>query len=175
MKANPYAATAHLATPSDNEISESELVAFAGGEHYPRVLMAMLEGKKQHGGFNIWAAIFGVQWYFFRKLYLFGLFSMALEMIAPLLAVWGFGSVSGLHPNDLWAVAVIVCFIVVRIVIGYMANIALCLKAVSVIQAVDQLNKDNEAHLRLIRADGGVSLASLLFIFAILTFYRAIG
>lgn len=161
------------AKPSENDISESELVAFAGGKHYPRVLMAMLEDKKQHGGFNIWAALFGVQWYFFRKLYLFGLFSLALELMAPLLAVWAFGSISGLQRDDLWAVAVIVCFVATRITIGYMANIALCLKAVTVIQAVDKLNKDNAAHLRLIKADGGVSMASLLFIFVMIKIYNA--
>ncbi len=161
--------------PSTNAISESELIAFAGGQHYPRVLMNMLEGKRQHGGFNIWAAILGVQWYFFRKLYLFGLFAIALEMMAPLLAVWIFGSIRSIHPNDRWALALILCFFATRIALGYMANIALCLKAVAVIEAVDRLNKDNAAHLRLIKAGGGVSLPSLLFIVVMLNLYKAMA
>lgn len=61
-----------------------------------------------------------------------------------------------------------------RIVVGYMANIALCLKAVKVIKEVDSRNYDNEAHLRQIASVGGVSVPSLLVIYVVFGIRRMI-
>lgn len=162
MHAKLYAATDKTDHRPNNEISETELEAFAGGKHYPAVLLRMLDGKRQHGGFNVWALLLGVQWFFYRKLYLFGLFAAALELVSPMLAMWVIAEQGAFHPNDRWAVAVIACFIATRVFVAFAANIALCLKAVSVIQEVDGLNKDNETHLRLIRHAGGVSVPAWL-------------
>jgi hypothetical protein len=137
------------------------------------LLLRMLDGKSRLAGFNLWAMLFGVNWYFFRKLYLAGLAALGLELIAPALAVWAFGSLSRMHFNDLWALSVIGCFIVVRLLVGYMANVALALRAVAVIEEVDALNKDNETHLRLIRVAGGVSVPALLFMFVVLSTIKA--
>jgi len=172
MNINPYRASVHSYKATSNDITATELEAFAGGEHYPRVLLKLLEGQASHGGFNIWAALFGTQWFFFRKLYLFGLFAFAIEAMAPIAGMIVMRNVSTMAANDVWAVSVIVCFLAGRIVFGYMANIALCLKAVAVIEEVDALNKDNETHLRLIRVAGGVSMGSLFLIWSVLAMLR---
>ncbi|MBI3729134.1 MAG: DUF2628 domain-containing protein [Burkholderiales bacterium] len=154
-------------TDSKSGISETELTAFAGGNHYPKLLMRLLEGKSRHAGFNVWAMIFGIQWFFFRKLYLFGLFSVALESIAPLLFIALTAMAFGYLDRGAIIIITIVALIITRVIIGYMANIALCLKASHVIGKIDKLNKDNETHLRLIKRAGGVSVPSLLFVYLV--------
>lgn len=180
MQANPYRApTSNLEMPptatieplSDERISETELIAFAGGTRYPSLLFQLLNGKARHAGFNIWAALFGLQWFFFRKLYLFGLLSSVLEFAIP----YGiFILVRFLLANKDYALgALIVAAIITRVVIGYMANIALALKAAAVIDEIEKLNKDNETHLRLISHAGGISIPSLLFAYLLLGLLQA--
>lgn len=172
MHINPYRSSSHPYKVTANEITATELEAFAGGEHYPRVLLKLLEGQASHGGINIWAALFGPNWFFFRKLYLFGTFALVLEATGPLIGMFVLRRFGSMAANDVWAVSVIVCFIACRVIQAYMANIALCLKAVTVIEEVDALNKDNETHLRLIRVGGGVSMGSLFLIWSALAVFN---
>lgn len=174
MGTNPeFQQSATQLLPVENEagsksgISETELIAFAGGTHYPKLLMQLLEGKSRHAGFNVWAMIFGIQWFFFRKLYLFGLFSVALESIAPLIFIAGTAAVFGYLDKGAIIIITVITLIITRVIIGYMANIALCLKASYVIGKIDKLNKDNETHLRLIKRAGGVSVPSLLLVYVV--------
>jgi hypothetical protein len=181
MKTDEYETTPLTSVPApeeatkrtiDHGISATELVAFAGGEHYPRVMSQLLNGTSRHAGFNTWAALFGIQWFFFRKLYLFGIFSAALEVAIPLIFVWVLKLSFAINNRVLILLLGAAMFIFSRIVIGYVANIALCLKASKVIREVDSLNKDNETHLRLIKHAGGVSMPSLFGIYAILGVIR---
>ena len=176
MDHNPYSppdvslegAPRAVSPPSPrSDISQTELAAFAGGERYPRHMLRMLNGESRHAGFNPWAALFGIQWYFFRKLYLFGLFSVALEILVPYACFMTLRMAFGRANQNLVIILGAVFFVVTRIFIGYMANIALCLEAVTVIKKIDSLNKDNETHLRLIAATGGVSVLSMLFIYVV--------
>lgn len=181
MEQNPYIAPqASLNTapiedprpPSATDISETELTAFTGKGRYPALLMRRLEGKSRHAGFNAWAAVFAIQWYFYRKLYLFGLLAAALEFSLPVgsLLIVQYAIAPG---NRTAAFMVgILSFLMARIVIGYMANIALCLKADKSIRKIDHMNLDNEAHLRQIALAGGVSVPSLLIIYAALGVLR---
>jgi hypothetical protein len=174
-EANPYRAPspildtppprAALEPPSDEKISKTELIAFAGGERYPALMYGLLNGTTRHAGFNIWAALFGIQWYFFRKLYLFGLLSFVLEYAIPFGAFKIMRFLFGRPGIDFTIIALCVLLVATRIINGYMANIALCLKASAVIAEIDKLNKSNEAHLRLIADAGGVSVPSLLLIY----------
>lgn len=184
METNPYRApqsqpgissVANPSTAPDYEFSETELTAFAGGERYPQILHKVLNGKARNAGFNIWAALFGIQWYFYRKLYVYGLFSAALEIIIPVLFFMALKSSFGLSNPDVTMIAGAVLFLATRILIGYMANIALCLKAEKVIREVDAMNKDNAAHLRLIAHAGGVSIPSLLAIYVLMATIRIIN
>jgi hypothetical protein len=157
---------------SKTDISMSELIAFAGKKHYPERMMRLLQGQSSHAGFNFWATIFGIQWYFYRKLYLFGLFSAALEISVPLIFVWVIRATVNPAHREIAAITALVAFVLTRILIGYMANIAMCLKAEKVIKEIDNLNKDNETHLRMIAHAGGVSVPSLLFIYVVLAIIR---
>jgi hypothetical protein len=182
MDIDPYVAPKSLLdlTPpfeakltSSIAISETELIAFAGGR-YPQKMAKFISGSSRHAGFNIWAALFGIQWYFYRKLYLFGLFSAALDFLIPFLFFVSSRSAFGVVNKDFTYVAGAIVFVLTRILVGYMANIALCLKAEKVIQEVDDLNKDNETHLRLIAHAGGVSFPSFLAIYAVLGVLQAL-
>jgi hypothetical protein len=158
--------------PSTNEITETELAAFAGGKRYPRLLLNLLNGTSRHAGFNIWAAVFGIQWYFYRKLYVFGIVSAGLDVLIPYVFFWAMRTYGIGGGYDFFLILGIVIFVVSRIVIGYIANFALCLKAVKVIEEVDAMNRDNETHLRLIAHGGGVSVPSLLLVYVVLGSFR---
>ncbi|MES2296265.1 MAG: DUF2628 domain-containing protein [Pseudomonadota bacterium] len=148
----------------DGDISETELIAFAGAGRYPRLLQRRLCGAARLAGFNLWAALFGIQWFFFRKLYMFGLASLVLETLsvfAVQLAV-----AYGNHPGRV--AGLLALALALRALIGFMANIALCLKADMTIRRIDALNLDNEEHLRQIGQAGGISMPSLLGIYLVL-------
>ncbi len=183
METNPYLATqsslstARIETDhllSDSGFSETELTAFTGKGRYPHLLMRRLEGKSIHAGFNVWAAIFGIQWFFFRKLYLFGLFSLVLEVGAPFASGW---AIRFFFPGkgDLLFIVSVLFFFGIRVVIGFLANIALCFAATQAISKIDRMNQDNETHLRLITRAGGVSIPSLLLVYAALGIFRAMS
>lgn len=175
METNPYLAPASslenapaVAEPaSDERLSATEIAAFAGGTVYPPLISSFMNGKTKTAGFNIWAALFGIQWFFFRKLYLAGLCSFVLEFAIPYAAFAVLRSFSEHSTADTRVLALILLILLTRVIIGYMANIALSLKAASVIDDVDKLNKDNATHLRLITEAGKVSVPSLLFIYVI--------
>jgi hypothetical protein len=158
---------------SDKRLSETELAAFAGGTVYPPLMYRFIYGKTKTAGFNIWAALFGIQWFFFRKLYLAGLCSFVLEFAIPYGGFALLRSFSEHITDDTRVLALILLILVTRVAIGYMANIALSLKAASVIDDVDKLNKDNATHLRLITEAGKVSVPSLLFIYLVTGIIRA--
>jgi hypothetical protein len=158
--------------PSKTDISMTELIAFAGKKGYPERMMKLLQSQTSLAGFNFWAAFFGIQWYFYRKLYLSGLFSLALEISVPVVSVRIVQTSFNPPHREIVVTTAVAAFILTRIIIGYMANIALSLKAENVIRKVDSLNKDNETHLRMIARAGGVSVPSLLFIYAVLGITR---
>ena len=160
--------------PSASAISETELTAFAGGRHYPQVMAKFMTGSSRHAGFNGWAALIGIHWFFYRKLYLFGLASASLDVSVPYVFFVTLRTTFGLANKDFIYITGAILFLVTRIAVGYMANFALCIKAEKVIREVDDLNKDNETHLRLIAHAGGVSFPSFLAIYVVLGILRAI-
>jgi hypothetical protein len=171
---NPYhppQPITQFAPARETGISETELAAFAGGK-YTALMRPLLEGRARHAGFNVWAALFGVQWFFFRKLYLWGLLSLAADMVLPYLFIGLLRGVFGIDSDSIRAVSVALLFLAGRAGAGYMANIALCAKAERAITEIDRLNKDNDTHLMLIRQAGGVSMPSLLAIYVVLGIWK---
>ena len=73
------------APPPDSNISLTEFKAFAGKDGYPERWVRYAEGKARLG-FNFWAFWFGIQWFFFRKLYIQGVVILAFELGIPFLA-----------------------------------------------------------------------------------------
>jgi len=54
----------------DTEISSTELHAFADDDYYVDKWIRLEQDKIKFAGFNVFAALFGPVWCFFRKLYL---------------------------------------------------------------------------------------------------------
>ena len=158
--------------PEAQYISTSEFEAFAGDSKYPTKWLKKHQGESLFAGFNAWAAIFGMQWFFFRKLYFQGLLSLLLEFGLPF--VIGFTVVTVFGQGQPEVLLIVGSALAARIAIGYWANVSLYSEAVRVIRQVDQMNLDNEAHLKQIRAAGGVSVPSLLLAYAILGMLRLV-
>lgn len=149
----------------DNEISLSEFEAFTGRGSYPLKLKAFQSGQRNHAGFNWWAALFGAHWFAFRKLYFYALAALLIEFAFPLLIGFVCGMFLGRLDSLSIKLGVLASFILARLLIGSIANIALTLKAVESIRKVDALNLDNDAHLRQISLLGGVSVGALLLVY----------
>lgn len=169
MPLNPYDASdiRYLDTNSSDplealEISRIELATFAGGEKYPELWITRLRRKTRFAGFNFWAFLFGVQWFYFRKLYVQGGFSLLLEIGVPWLVTSHLISLEGM--GFVAAIGGLTSALAIRVAIGYWANLALYKAAIRTIRETDELNLDNEKHLRRIAHEGGISVPSLLVI-----------
>jgi hypothetical protein len=152
----------------NDSISIAEFNAFTGGGIYIREWQKYIQGSSRHAGWNGWAAVFGAQWFFYRKLYIQGVISAVIEqlMLASIFLFIDFWkSFLGIE-NTLLYLLSSCFFLIVRILIGYWGNIAYYKKAVSVIRKTDLLNLDNEAHLRVIKSEGGINFPAFLLAYA---------
>jgi len=145
---------------SFEDISLTELKSFAGAGDYPQQWLMHLRTGTRLAGFNAWAAIFGMAWFVYRKLYIQGFIAIVLEMIVPGLAGAAALVLIGASESFAYGFVVPATIIGVRIVLGFWANQALCKKAVRVIREADALNLDNESHLQMIAAAGGVNIGA---------------
>lgn len=153
---------------SIDDISLTELKSFAGDDHYPGRWLKYLQGHSKHAGFNAWAAIFGLAWFVYRRLYRQGIVSIVLEMLIP--AATGVAALFLLGASEKFVYGLLIPFslIAVRVAFGFWANVALCNKAVREIREVDELNLDNDAHLQMIAAGGRVNVGAFVVAFGIL-------
>lgn len=149
-------------------VSMTELAAFAGNSDYAK------DWEKYHGensssaGFNAWAAIFGVQWFFYRQLYMQGLVAAFFELGMPvgflLLARFSLGMDASQQYSGIVGFCAVVIFVLTKIAIGYWANIIFYKKAVRTIQKINQLNLDNERHLSVIGSLGQPSFLAVILL-----------
>mgnify|MGYP003779406491 CR=1 FL=1 len=180
METNPFSppkapvadviANAEDAPPGHQDISRSELTAFAGDNKYPEKWIKRIENKTRFAGFNAWAFLFGILWFFYRKLYFQGVFSFLLEAGVPFLVAFAASSYFGKGQEA--QIAGLISIVAIRVLIGYWANLALYNEAVRTIHHVDSLNLDNEEHLRQIANTGRISVMSLLAVWALLLFLQ---
>jgi hypothetical protein len=111
-----------------------------------------------------------MQWFFFRKLYFQGLLCLLIEVSVPSLLAIALIAAIGRGPASF--ALVVFSIVATRVAIGFWANLALHAEAVRTIRRVDDLNMDNEAHLREIPKAGGVSVPSLIAAYALLAALR---
>lgn len=149
-------------TVTIDEISLAELTAFAGDSTNARLWEKYLSRESKLAGFNVWAAIFGAPWFFYRKLYAKGFIAFFLDTGAPIVVAAVVMLIAGVDIGSTVYFAWVLSLIVVRVAFGYWANIALCQKALREICAVDKLNFDNEMHLQYISAAGSVNFSAFL-------------
>lgn len=161
----PGTKTKHKLAEDDDFVSVTELTAFTGDAFYVNEWTKYHNNKSVHAGWNGSASLYGAQWFFYRKLYIQGIFAVLFEMTAVFLLLHLArallaNSGSALSARDFLLFAFLM--LLVRILIGYWANIAFYDKAISTIKKVDALNLDNEAHLRVIKNEGGVNFPAAL-------------
>lgn len=145
-----------------DDISQAELSAFSGSVEIARGWRSYLAGESKTAGFNVYAAVFGSAWFFYRKLHREGCLAFLADVAVPTIglaaAVILLGESNGVAMGVAWGFSLVL----VRVVLGYWSNMVWCDKAAQEIRAVDQMNCDNEMHLQYIRAAGGVSFGAFL-------------
>ncbi len=144
------------------DISLAELTAFSGDSPIARLWQQYLLHETKLAGFNIWAAIFGAPWFFYRKMYKKGFISFLLDTGVPVVVVAVVMLVTGVDSGTIIYLTLVFSLIGVRVAFGCWANIALCQKALREIRSVDKLNFDNDMHLQYISAAGGVNFSAFL-------------
>lgn len=145
---------------SNEDISLTEFKAFLGNDGYAQRLHAHLQENARFAGFNPWAAVLGMGWFAYRRLYLHGLAALALQIVIP--AVLGAVPffLAGPAAHTLSRTVTFAALISVRVGLGFWANVALSKRVVQTIQEVDALNLDNDAHVQMIAACGRVSVGA---------------
>ena len=83
--ASLYATPESDVEPQSNEALWNDLVVFAGDPSYAKKWRALHTGRSSMAGFNFPAFFFGLLWYVYRRMYLYG--------VAILIAPWVIGAV----------------------------------------------------------------------------------
>ncbi len=158
------------ATDSDG-ISQSEFAAFGGNDAYPMAFKRYNDRVAKHAGFNVWAAMFGTQWFVYRKLYFAALGALFVDIAVPMLILTA-AAAFAVPKGFPWLIFVGGLVLLSRVGLGFLANWLLFRRAVKVIQEVDGMNLDNARHLNQIKVAGGVSGAALFFMYLTISLFK---
>jgi hypothetical protein len=159
----------HWSTPSEPVLT-AELLAYAdeSGEslgdgssrdYYLAKWAPVLRGMGKHAGWN-WAAFFcGMNWCFWRRLYLLGIALLCTEAIASILLSAGAMIVVGLRDHRHPAVAVMpwVSLLVVRSCLALAANRIYLRRTLRHVQRLRVAPVDFESRILKVRKLGGTS------------------
>lgn len=159
----------------------TEWQAFAGMKSaHPQQWLAYTEGKQKHCGFNAWALLFGAHWFLFYKMYGIALVTVVVELFLVLAAFAGLTEVD--QTNDLSAYAFPLKFIIFvagfsvpRLIVAYLANIALLRKAEREIAKIRTFSIDNKRKLAMIASAGSGSLPSIIMLYVALAVLKIIA
>lgn len=149
----------------NEDISITELKTFAGHGNYAQIWKAYHEGQSRSTGFNFWAAFFGIKWFFYRKMYLLGVLSLACDTFAILIAgtlLTLIVPVDTLFHKRLVGYIILGVFILSRCLQGWCANTLYYREAIKKISSLSDANVTNEVYLSVIAAFGGTSILSVL-------------
>jgi hypothetical protein len=135
----------------------------------PKKWLEYADGKRKHGGFNIWAFVFGFYWFVYNKMYGKAAISAIFELFMLLLALGTVGEIiqsPGYQPSGapLELLAVLFGFVLPRLVIAYWANIALYRKATREIGKIRSFKVDKQRTLSMIASAGAGSLGSVILL-----------
>ncbi len=150
------------------EISLVELKYFSGSGDYDKIWSEYHFGKSRTSGFNFCAMTWGINWFFYRKMYAYGLLSLVIEIALIKILVeateilfqsaWEFLD----KPHRLAVILPVFCLW--KILLGYSANILYYKRALKSILPLSDLNISNEAYLASLSAAGGVSISAVFAI-----------
>lgn len=152
-------------TVNDNVISSAELKAFSDDDYYLQKWQGLQQGRSKFAGFNLYAAVFGVLWCFYRKMYVLGSALLIAEFLLAVIIGISYAVIIGDHTLDLPTTRVTAVFgakIITRVGLGFWANIAYFKKAVKVISKADSLNVSNDVYLNTIKSSGGINFLAPL-------------
>ena len=109
----------------EKKLSEESLLAFTKHPYYVERWRGIIDGSGGSAGFNIFAAIFGVAWCFYRKLFKLGvalLFaSILVELVSCVVAITLFG-VSVHNIQALEMIGFLATLLCVNVPLGFKAN-----------------------------------------------------
>jgi hypothetical protein len=152
----------------EREISITELGAFSVNGGYEKLWQSYREGTSKTADFNFWGAFFGIKWFFYRKMYAFGIAALALDAAVPILTAMLLRQVypmPTLQPDRVGIYIILCSFLLWRCVLGWYANILYYRKAVKAITSLSSANVPNDSYLSAISSLGGTSIPSVLGLF----------
>ena len=147
-----------------NAISTTELKAFSGDDYYLEKWQGLQQGRSKFAGFNLFAAVFGAYWCFFRKMYGLGCVLLLSEFLLAVIIGISYAVVTGDHTfksSSTQAAEYVGTLIITRVGLGFWANIAYFKKAVKVISKADSLNVSNDMYLNIIKSAGGINFPAM--------------
>ena len=121
---------------------EEALSIYAQDAVWIKIWRGLIDKTSRFASFNPFAAVMGITWCFFRKMYFFGILVALADLIA-------------LHFIGIWAV-----IFLVRIPVGLFANIVYFKKAETVVVEVQAAQLSNEQGIHQLKQQGGISMMS---------------
>ncbi len=166
---------------SQSPVTAEELNAFALGKgytdqatenYYPPHWTQILEGASRFSSFNWAAALFGLSWCFWRKLYPAGLIVLAAYLLVSFLLSHLFLAVNPAQdPRSVLLVTDVAwaALLPVQVVLGLFANRLYFRHALATIKKVRETVPDRSAYLERLRKKGGTSFLMFLIGVMLLT------
>lgn len=144
---------------TDKDVSTTERKAFSDDDYYVEKWQRLQQGRSKFAGFNLYAAVFGTVWRFYRKMYFLGSGFLLAEFLLPVIIGILYAVVTGGHTSDSSArlLGAVGTVLITRLGFGFWANLAYFKKAVEEISKADSLNVSNEIYLNIIKSAGGIS------------------
>ena len=125
-------------------------------------------------GFNGFAALFGIQWFFFHRMYAKGIVAIICELAPAMLLAIAAPTSSNPSLGKLVAGLTLMLIVAGMIGVGFWANIALYQRATQEIEKIRVLDLKPEMHLSAIRGAGATSLAPVIWLNAAAVLLRVL-
>lgn len=181
MSTEPDLVTRYIARPVAAEsvervepLPEAELdrmaewQAFAGVKSpHPQQWLKYAEGKQKLCGFNSWAFFIGLQWFVLNKMYGLGIVAAFFEIAVGVFAIDSAAALQRASEFPLAFIVLVAGLSGPRIVMAYVANIALYRRAVREIKKIRVFKLDNQRKLAMLASAGSPSFLSLALLYAL--------
>ncbi|ENY73719.1 MULTISPECIES: DUF2628 domain-containing protein [Aeromonas] len=142
------------------ETSVEAYKAYTWGDYYPKRWKSLMKNESSNAGFNFYAFLLTYKWFFFRKMPVFGVVLMLLEIAAT---VGGNLAVSHFRVSHEYALIIVAGSLVILMLFsGLVANRVYFNQARKVIESYISSRVPDEYFGEALRSDGGTSLGNFL-------------
>lgn len=134
--------------------------AFAQEDFYLEVWQPALSGAKSGYKFNLAAAVFGMTWCFYRKMYGVGLILLTSEFIVGIvigISIYVVNPEANLESQGFSLAMTGVTLLAIRVPFGFLANRLYFRKATAEIETATSEGQSQEQLLAIVRRRGGTS------------------